>query len=181
MTKKEVRRHVLSKLCAISKERRYCVEQFFSEQLQCLPQWKEAQTVGITLSMFPEWETRGIIQLAIEQGKRIALPKVLTKEKMIFVYYALEDSVKKSVFGVEEPLGDDEVEHIDLLIVPGVAFNDKGYRLGFGGGYYDRYLASFKGNTVSFVSKEQCVDFPIEKHDIPVQQLIIENVGEYRV
>src|SRR5699024_11592202 len=58
---------------------------------------------------------------------------------------------------------------IDLIIVPGVVFNKAGYRIGFGGGYYDRFLASFQGETAALVSTLQFISsLPVEAHDVPV-------------
>ena len=66
-------------------------------------------------------------------------------------------------------------EQIDLLIVPGVVFSNDGYRIGFGGGYYDRYMTDYKGATISLAFHSQVNhEVPIEAHDIPVQKIITE-------
>lgn len=64
---------------------------------------------------------------------------------------------------------------IDLLLVPGLAFMNNGYRLGFGGGYYDRFLKLYKKQTASLAFSSQIVSqLPVESHDIPVQKIITE-------
>lgn len=82
-----------------------------------------------------------------------------------------------SSFGVEEPLVFEKVvkDEIDLLIVPGLIFSSEGYRIGFGGGYYDRFLKDFQGPTVSLAFGEQIRDdWQPENFDIPVAKIITD-------
>ena len=95
---------------------------------------------------------------------------------MDFVVYDLQQLLKTS-FGLLEPQGNLEVvaaSQIDLIHVPGLAFTTKGYRIGYGGGYYDRYLEQFTGHTLSTVYPCQIQDFISENHDIPVQEVLID-------
>ena len=67
------------------------------------------------------------------------------------------------------------LQHIDLMIVPGIAFTKTGYRLGFGGGYYDRLLTKFTGITVSLAFQEHIVEeLPSESFDLPVGQILTD-------
>ena len=69
-----------------------------------------------------------------------------------------------------------EKEQIDVIVVPGVVFDRNGYRIGFGGGYYDRYLQDFEGLRVSLAFQEQLyTEVPRESHDLPVHILITDN------
>lgn len=95
---------------------------------------------------------------------------------MDFVVYDPQQLVKTS-FGLQEPQGNLEVveaSRIDLIHVPGLAFTTKGYRIGYGGGYYDRYLEHFSGHTLSTIYPCQVQDFMPENHDIPVQEVLID-------
>ena len=95
---------------------------------------------------------------------------------MDFVVYNPQQLAKTS-FGLLEPQGDLEVvdaSQIDLIHVPGLAFTTEGYRIGYGGGYYDRYLEHFSGHTLSTVYPCQIQDFISENHDIPVQEVLID-------
>ena len=82
------------------------------------------------------------------------------------VYYGLQEPVEEQTSAVIH-------NEIDLLFVPGLSFETKGYRLGHGGGYYDRYLAQYQGETVSLAFPVQVVDeIPVEPFDIPVQKIV---------
>lgn len=140
--------------------------------------WKQADVIGITVSKCPEVDTYQIIRKAWETGKTVVVPKCKPKEKRLSFRTLTEFSQLESVyFGLYEPIVEltTEVrqEQIDLLIVPGLAYTRKGYRIGFGGGYYDRYLTSFSGETLSLVFNEQIIsDFPLEEYDLPVSKII---------
>ena len=62
---------------------------------------------------------------------------------------------------------------LDLLVVPGVAFNDSGYRIGYGGGYFDKFISTYNQPTMSLIYDFQLSDFKVETHDQPVEKLII--------
>ena len=92
---------------------------------------------------------------------------------MIFVDYDPDNLVATS-FGLMDPASDMAVEksEIDLIHVPGVVINAEGYRIGYGAGYYDRYLSDFEGETVSTVYPCQEMDFIPYSHDIAVREVI---------
>lgn len=124
-----------------------------------------------------EWDTVPIIEKAWEEGKRVAVPKCLPNRKMSFYQLDHFNQLVKGMHDIPEPNPDQtiiiEKNNIDLLIVPGIVFSPNGYRIGFGGGYYDRFLADFRNETVSLASHHQMVDqLPIDSFDIPVQHII---------
>ena len=117
-----------------------------------------------------------MIEQALKDGKKVLIPKTYPKGRMEFVVYRPQQLVKTS-FGLLEPQGDLEVvdaSQIDLIHVPGLVFTTEGYRIGYGGGYYDRYLEHSSGHTLSTVYPCQIQDFIPEKHDIPVQEVLID-------
>jgi len=94
---------------------------------------------------------------------------------MDFVLYEPE-KLERNSFGLLEPQGDFtilEPSQIDLIHVPGLAFNTSGYRVGYGGGYYDRYLEHFPGHTISTIYPCQIQNFQPEHYDIPVEEVLI--------
>ena len=143
--------------------------------------WKKSKVIGITIAKDIEWDTKSIIKEAWEQEKTVCIPKTYPDErKLIFYQINSFRQVEKQYHGLWEPIPEVamalEKDQIDLLIVPGLAFNKAGYRLGFGGGYYDRFLVDFPHETVSLLSQSQLINkIPVEKFDKPVKYLIVEN------
>lgn len=142
--------------------------------------WQEADTIGITISKMPEVDTYQIIRKAWEEKKRIVIPKCYPENKtMKFRALNAFNELESVFYGLFEPIENltEEVgnENINLIIVPGLAFHKKGYRLGFGGGYYDRYLKEYGGRKLSLAFNQQIVQtLPLETHDIPVDSIITD-------
>lgn len=179
MEKDELRQRVITRLQkkADSEERQIQAARILNKLYQSQV-WREADSIGVTMATKFEFPTSPLIQRAFEMRKKIAVPKSLPKGKMIFHWVDPDTPFYTTRFGVEEP--DIEAvaqpDELDLLIVPGLVFNRAGYRIGFGGGYYDRYLANYRGNTCSLVFIEQLMeDWQTEAFDQPVQQLFLSN------
>ena len=105
------------------------------------------------------------------------VPRTLPKRQMEFVQIDEDTEFEETGFGVLEPLAGMvlQPQEIDLIVVPGVAFTADGKRLGFGGGYYDRYLANYPGRTVSLALTTQLADaaeWPGEDHDVRIGQVV---------
>lgn len=129
--------------------------------------YKKAKVIAVFLPMAFEFD---MTQILTDKTKRIVIPKTLPDYQMIFTDYEPDKLVMTS-FGVKESRDGFSVTP-DLIIVPGLAWSNAGYRIGFGGGYYDRYLANFKGDTVSFVYDFQIIaDFQPEPFDIAISRL----------
>lgn len=150
------------------------------EQLVSSEYWEKAHTIGITISQGLEWDTKPIIEKAWEDGKSVAVPKCLANKQMAFYLLDHFQQLEKGLYNIPEPNPDKtkkvEKKEIDLLIVPGVAYDIKGFRIGFGGGYYDRFLVDFPNETISILSHIQLTEqIPIESFDIPVRHIVTEN------
>ncbi|WP_078552829.1 5-formyltetrahydrofolate cyclo-ligase [Bacillus alkalicellulosilyticus] len=149
------------------------------KQVMSLSSWRKAQTVAITISRGTEIHTYPIIMEAWKQGKTIAVPKTYPKtKKMEFLLIDSFKQLKPTYFSLLEPVERCPLitkDKLDLVVVPGLAFERSGYRLGFGGGYYDRYLQDYNGDTISMAFEEQLVAtvFP-EQYDIPVSTIVTE-------
>ena len=174
--KSELRKQVLQEMKAIPREQKQAMDQALTERFLKHPFYQEANTIATYLSFPHEFQTQGLIEQALKDGKKVLIPKTYPKGRMDFVVYDPQQLVKTS-FGLLEPQGNLEVvdaSQIDLIHVPGLAFTMEGYRIGYGGGYYDRYLEHFSGHTLSTVYPCQIRDFSPENHDIPVQEVLID-------
>ena len=174
--KSELRKQVLQEMKAIPREQKQAIDQALTEGLLQYPFYQEANTIATYLSFPHEFQTQELIEQALRDGKKVLIPKTYPKGRMDFVVYHPQQLVKTS-FGLLEPQGDLEVvdaSQIDLIHVPGLAFTTEGYRIGYGGGYYDRYLEHFTGHSMSTIYPCQIRDFIPEDHDIPVQEVLID-------
>ena len=174
--KAELRKQVLQEMKAIPRQQKQFIDQALTERLLQHPFYQEAKVIASYLSFPHEFQTQELIEQALKDGKKVLIPKTYPKGRMDFVVYDPQQLVKTS-FGLLEPQGDLEVvdaSQIDLIHVPGLVFTTEGYRIGYGGGYYDRYLKHFPGHTLSTIYPCQIQDFSPENHDIPVQEVLID-------
>ena len=173
--KKALRKQVLQELKFLSAEEKEVMDAWLTEQLLLHPFYKEAKTIATYLSFPHEFQTARLIEQAQKDGKTILIPKTYPHGKMDFVVYKPEQ-LERNSFGLLEPQGDFtilEPSQIDLIHVPGLAFNPSGYRIGYGGGYYDRYLSNYSGNSISTLYPCQIQNFQHEHYDIPVEEVLI--------
>jgi len=143
---------------------------------------KKAQVIGITLSSFPEVDTWELIKELWAQGKRVAVPKCEPSTRgMTFYEISSFDQLEVVYMKLNEPIPSVtqkvEATQIDALIVPGVVFDKNGYRIGFGGGYYDRFLSGYDGNTIAVAFDSQIVGtVPVDRFDLPVECILTETI-----
>lgn len=176
--KKYLRQQLKENLSSLSKP---LYEDYSHKAAELLYQdndWLDAKVIGVTISKRPEVDTIPIIKKAWEEGKKVVVPKCYPDEKKMIFRFLSDFSQLESVFyGLLEPIVEKTAEaapeEIDLLIVPGLGYTMEGYRIGFGGGYYDRYLTSFHGKNLSLAFNLQIIPpFPIEEYDLPISKII---------
>ncbi len=146
--------------------------QFFKTQI-----FKSARSIGVTLSMENEINTQPIIDRAMKAQKQVVVPRTLPHRQMEFVGLNQSTRFEKNKFGTTEPVNGDvwAKDKIDVLVVPGLAFTQDHYRIGFGGGYYDRFLADYPGLAVAIATPPQWLltpDWPVEEFDIALDEVI---------
>lgn len=174
--KAELRKKILQEMKALSQEQKQAMDRALTEHFLQHPFYQKAKTIATYLSFPHEFQTQELIEQALKDDKKVLIPKTYPKGRMEFVVYDPQQLAKTS-FGLLEPQGDLEVvepSQIDLIHVPGLAFTTEGYRIGYGGGYYDRYLEHFAGHTMSTIYPCQVQEFNSENHDIPVQEVLID-------
>ncbi len=145
-------------------------EQFFSCQA-----YKDARTVYGYLPYNQEVRTVPILERALKDGKRVAVPKVYG-DTMKFIYMENLSLVDTGYAGIPEPVADEPVadDETALVLMPGLAFTKNGARIGYGGGFYDRFLAQEPDHpTVALCYDFQILDsLPTEEFDIPVNVVL---------
>ncbi|WP_242694705.1 5-formyltetrahydrofolate cyclo-ligase [Pseudogracilibacillus auburnensis] len=181
VNKADLREKMITQLKQLDPEVKNAVELRFFAHLISSSLWKNATVIGTTISQKMEWDTKRLIRQAWKEGKTIVIPKCNNKKKLLTFYkITSEKDLTIGYANIKEPRVDVtekvDKESIDLLLVPGIVFDAYGFRIGFGGGYYDRFLRTFQQPTISLVSKMQLMDqIPTEEYDIPVQFIITED------
>lgn len=177
LDKVEARKIAKENLLRLSLEKRNAQEKLIIDYLRHLPEWTEAKIIALTKSMPIEFSLEKVVTLARKMNKKVVVPVTLPHRQMKFAYWDEKTTFQKNSFGVEEPIQPIWVDEkqIDLVIVPGLAYSKKGERLGFGGGYYDRFIEQQDLSTISLAYQEQVYEeavWNVEVFDKSVQILI---------
>ena len=149
-----------------------------TEALTQLPEYRNAERIMAYADYNHEVITRYIIEQAWKDGKEVAVPKVFGKD---MVFYRLTDfsQLESGYFGIPEPKEDGETVSWEeaMMVMPGVAFDINCNRVGYGGGFYDRTLATLqpKPFTVGLAYSNALVpDFQPEAHDVPLDAILTD-------
>ena len=165
---------------------RAAIDAAICERVCAMRPFQQAGAVFTYLSFGAEVDTRAIIERAWAQGKAVALPRCVGPRRMR--WFRIEDfgNLQTSPFGVEEPPLDESRELVAagglgvahaVALVPGLAFDGQGYRLGYGGGFYDTFLADFPGTSIGLCREAQRVDSlsdlgAVGPFDLPVDLVV---------
>ena len=148
------------------------------DRFLALPEVEGADTVMVFYGTGREPDTVPLIQALLEKGKRVALPVVLPRRGMEARQVLDVDQLVPNRFGIPEPDQSCPLvpkEEIAVALIPHLMCDREGYRLGWGGGYYDRWLPDFTGLTVSVCRLNRLIDhMPREEFDVPVKLVLIE-------
>ncbi len=152
-----------------------------AQQVRRLWQYEKNDTLLVYVSTPIEVDTHRIIEQALEDGKKVAVPRCVDGTRnMEFYYIRSLDDLESGSFGVLEPIPSKTELMTDytrgLCIVPAFSYDWTGFRLGYGKGYYDRFLSRFEGNIIG-ICYSSCVQrsLPHGRYDRPVELLVTEN------
>ena len=151
----------------------YCI----INKLMSLDEFKRANIIGIYYSKEDEVNTIDFIDYLINSGKTVCIPKVIDSSNMEFYEIKDKNNLEKSSLNIYEPTSSNKIEpkDIDLIIVPGVVFSKTLYRIGYGKGYYDRYLIKTNAYKVGFSFSETLVDeLPHSEFDVKMDIVITD-------
>lgn len=148
------------------------------ERFAQLPEVRKANTVMVFCGVGREPDTASLIRTLLARGQRVALPVCLPGRNMEARVITHENQLVPGKFGIPEPDFTCPAvprEEIDAVLVPGLMADHEGYRLGYGGGYYDRWLADYHGFTALVCPRDRLADsLPHETFDRPVQLVLTD-------
>lgn len=178
MTKELLRRQLKKERGQVPRLQRQMWDQAIFENLKQLPVYQDAQNVMIYLSFGWEINTWSIANDLQDRGRAVWVPVVQKSPKRLLVRgYTSRENLIPAIFGILEPGPEAAAlapEDLDLVIVPGLAFSNQGFRIGYGGGYYDGFLTTTTAQSVGLVYRSFVREVPVDSWDQAVDFLITE-------
>ncbi len=176
--KRPIRREVLRRRDATPTAVRQELGERVGERFLALTEVQRAATIMLFWSFGSEVPTRPLIDRLDERGVAVALPRIEGAD-LVPVRYIPGDPTTNTSFGAQEPAGGVRLDPstIDVVAVPGVAFDRRGRRIGYGGGYYDRFLRGIRAFTVGLAFELQVLneELPSGSFDVPVDAIVTED------
>ena len=176
-----LRKEVLHKRNSMSHFEISMKSKLIQQKLIESPVFNQSKSIGLYLAIGSEVQTREIINYALDLGKTVLLPRIMSNDLRFYVVDQKdfeESSFDVNRFGIKEPKIDKPADFIDLLIIPGIVFDTYGFRIGYGYGYYDKYLTINKySKSIGLAYDFQFIKkpIPILPHDRKIDVLITES------
>ncbi len=181
--KRELRKQILAERMALSNEEATAKSQKIAKKLEELPEFGKAGLIMFYLDFRNEVQTTELLKRALAEGKRVVIPITVRETSTLIPSEIINfpDDLTSGTWGILEPKKECvrpiDPSEIDMVIVPGVSFDPKGNRMGYGGGFYDRFLLRTKpGATFVALAFELQIRENVhpEEHDHPVHYVITE-------
>ena len=171
MDKKELRRQIREQKRAMTEEEIVARSVALGKLFRASQLYQQAKTIYGYLPYNQEVRTVPMLEQAILDGKQVAVPKVIGDD-MVFIYLTDMNQVEKGYAGIPEPIANEPIasDETALVLMPGLAFDPQGHRIGYGGGFYDRFLEKEPDHpTLALCYEFQMLEhLETEEHDIPV-------------
>ena len=179
MTKAEFRRRALNRRAAVTEEKKLAYDAEICRRIAGLEVFRNADTVLLYASIKGEIDLSPLVSLCHNLGKTVAFPTCDPEsEELYFRTLSIDAELSAGTFGIPEPPADAPlcpISKATLCVLPGLSFDARGNRIGYGKGYYDRFLQSHSVVRVGAVYEELTVrQIPTEPHDLPVDLLVTE-------
>ena len=175
MDKKELRRSIRERKRAMTEAEIVSRSEKLAELFLASEAYKNANTIYGYLPYNQEVRTVPMLEQALKDGKRVAVPKCYGEE-MKFIFMDDLSQVEKGYAGIPEPIADEPVadDTTALVLMPGLAFDPQGHRCGYGGGFYDKFLSAEPAHpTLALCYEFQMLPYlETEAHDIPVDYVL---------
>jgi len=184
--KKALRRKILDERKNINIVKKEDMDNKILDKLYESEYYRKSKKIFIYISYDSEINTKGIINKALEDNKKVYVPRTEFKNRLMDAVEIMSlDNLVESDFGILEPSIKEpyiDPNELDLIVVPGVAFDKQGGRMGYGAGFYDRYFKKISEDNIKKVMKvalayefQTLEKVPMNDHDIPVDCIITEN------
>ena len=182
LEKQRLREERLAARETLSEQERCVLDESITQKLLATPEYAEATTVLTYVSVSSEVSTRMIIERALCDGKTVAVPRCLPGHRLEFVAITSLDQLVPAPFNLLEPaknLSALTESHMNdtICIVPALLVDAKGYRLGYGAGFYDRFLSTYSGKKICLAYQQNLskTELPHTEFDVPVDMVITES------
>lgn len=180
LTKKELRKQLLAERRELEKSYREKRDVLIYNKLMSCPEIAAAKTILTYISTEIEVDTIRFIEKMLKSGKTVAVPKCEGRDMRFIRIESLSD-LEKGAFGIPEPSDGEEIADFSdsVCITPALSFDEKGCRMGYGGGYYDRFSAKYTGVSIGICYEGFIREIITEEFDRPVNIIVTEEKVRY--
>ena len=182
LEKQRLREERLAARETLSEQERASLDDFITQKLLATSEYAEAATVLTYVSVLSEVSTRMFIECALRDGKTVEVPRCLPGHRLEFVVITSLDQLVAAPFNLLEPSKDltaltESQMNDSICIVPALLVDTKGYRLGYGAGFYDRFLSTYSGKKICLAYQQNLSKtmLPHSEFDVAVDMVITES------
>ena len=178
--KNRIRSLYKEKRSAIPRDIKQIMDSAICKRFLSLSSYRFADTILLYSPLKNEIDTLPIAADALEKGKKIAYPRCIEDNEMVYHYITSTDQLTPGKYGIMEPspslpVFSPEDDSRAVCVLPAIVYDKRGYRLGYGKGYYDRFLSSFKGTKAGLIYSDFIIDrIPVGRFDLSSDVVITE-------